>query len=282
MNFGSETMRRRVRFERNASRIVFDPVSSSFVVTWSKCNAPQAERARRIIDPSKRVPSISAMATLFDRGRITEDQVVPAAKAVGRAWDLGDREFLDTEEAKKSAEFVRNISTMCADSDRESVSCDFCQAMRHLVDEIANVRFSCFEIPEDCGRMIGSIVSAAEECLLIDGFLTWDAANRRRRFLFCLDRRECSELVYSVVSLLFDTGACPLLSVQDRRALRIIGLEKSDVVSDFRSDTVRAFCAFVIEQFRTMKAEGRNTLGAKITQQQLIDYVNQQETNKKE
>ena len=95
---------RRTRFERHASQVVFDPDSSSFVVTWAKCSLPMEERVASHKDPLTWIPSVSAMATLYDRGCVPHTQTVYAARAVGRAVDAGDREMLDTEGAKKAAE----------------------------------------------------------------------------------------------------------------------------------------------------------------------------------
>ena len=132
---------RRTRFERHASQVVFDPVSSSFVVTWEKCSKPMEQRVAAHRDPLVWIPSVSAMATLYDRGCVPHTQTVYAARAVGRAVDAGDREMLDTEGAKKAAELVRDLSSMCVDATSPSVERDIRQAMRHLLDEIAAVRF---------------------------------------------------------------------------------------------------------------------------------------------
>ena len=270
------TARPRVRFERNASRVVFDPGSRSFVVTWSKCNKTPDERISSCKDPARWVPSISAITTLYDRGRVSADQIVFAAKAVGRAWDAGDRDLLDTEEAKKAAELVRDIAEMCPDPSSQSASCDVGQAMRSLLDEIAAVRFSGADISDGAAdSVLESMDRAAAECLAEHGFTDWSARDMRRRFLYCLRRKECTDVVYTLVSLLFDAGACPLLSMSDRRTMRLHGLSVSGLDRKFDAETIGSFLRFALGKMRTMKSEGRSRMNVHLTQQQLTDSISQ-------
>ena len=265
---------RRTRFERHASQVVFDPDSSSFVVTWAKCSRPMEERVAAHKDPLTWIPSVSAMATLYDRGCVPHTQTVYAARAVGRAVDAGDREMLDTEGAKKAAELVRDLSSMCVDATSPSVERDIRQAMRHLLDEIAAVRFLNSNARLfDESEVIPVLDKAAKECFGSDGFVSWPAQSMRRRFMFCLNRRERTEVAYTLVSLLFDVGSCPLLSLSDRRALRMQSIRHSGIDGDFSPESVHSFFTYALERMRVMKEEGRSGLGARMTQQQLADSL---------
>lgn len=263
-----------MRFERHASQVVFDPDSSSFVVTWAKCSKPVEERVAEHKDPLSWIPSVSAIATLYDRGCIPHSQTVFAARAVGRAVDAGDREMLDTEGAKKAAELVRDLSSMCVDATSPAVERDVRQAMRHLLDEIAAVRFintpaKALEISE----VMQVLDKATDECFSSHGFVSWPAQSMRRRFMFCLNKRERTEVAYTLVSLLFDVGSCPLLSLSDRRALRMQSIKASGIDDVFMPETVHNFFLHALKTMRGMKDEGRSRLGERMTQQQLADSL---------
>ena len=265
---------RRTRFERHASQVVFDPVSSSFVVTWEKCSKPMEQRVAAHRDPLVWIPSVSAMATLYDRGCVPHSQTVFAARAVGRAVDAGDREMLDTEGAKKAAELVRDLSSMCVDATSPSVERDVRQAMRHLLDEIAAVRF--LNLPAkalEVSEVMPVLDKAAAECFSASGFVSWPAQSMRRRFMFCLNKRERTEVAYTLVSLLFDVGSCPLLSLSDRRVLRMQSIKASGIDERFSTESVHGFFMYALGKMRGMKDEGRSSLGARMTQQQLADSL---------
>lgn len=265
---------RRIRFERHPSQVMFDPSSLQFVVTWAKCGLSSERRLEARRDPLTWVPSVSAVATLYDRGCVPQDQVVYAAMAIGRAWAAGDREDLDTEEAKKAAELVHDLSSMCVDANSQSVARDVGQAMRHLLDEIARVRFMNL-VPEDLdgSKVLPPLEKAADECATEDGFWTWPHASMRRRFLFCLNRKERTPVSYTLVSLLFDAGSCPLLSLSDRRTLRMTAFRESGIDASFSNDGVRAFFRSALAKMREMKDSGRTRLGTRMTQKQLADSV---------
>ena len=265
---------RRTRFERHASQVVFDPDSSSFVVTWAKCSRPIEERVAAHKDPLTWIPSVSAIAVLYDRGCIPHSQTVFAARAVGRAIDAGDMEMLDTDGAKKAAELVRDLSSMCVDATSPSVERDVRQAMRHLLDEIAAVRFLNTPASElDESRVMPILNKATDECFSVHGFSSWPAQSMRRRFMFCMNKRERTEVAYTLVSLLFDVGSCPLLSLSDRRALRMQSIMASGIDDVFMPETVHGFFMHALNTMRAMKDEGRSRLGARMTQQQLADSL---------
>lgn len=225
------------------------------------------------------IPSVSAVATLFDRGCVPQDQVVYAAMAIGRAWAAGDRVDLDTDEAKKAAELVHDLASMCVDANSPSVARDVGQAIRHLLDEMASVRFMN-ALPEefDEASVLPPLEKAADECGRVDRFPEWPHASMRRRFLYCLNRRERTPVVYTLVSLLFDSGSCPLLSLSDRRTIRMKTLRKvSGALGTssvgFSPDSMRAFFREALATMREMKADGRRSLGSRMTQKQLADSV---------
>lgn len=268
---------RRVRFEHRPSLAMFDPSSLQFVVTWSKCGLAPEKRLEARRDPMTWIPSVSAVATLYDRGRVPQDQVVYAAMAIGRAWAAGDRVDLDTDEAKKAAELVHDLSTMCVDANSPAVARDVGQAIRHLLDEMAAVRF--MNAPPEAfeeAAVLPALEKAADECGRTDGFAAWPHASMRRRFLYCLNRRERTPVVYTLVSLLFDAGSCPLLSLSDRRTIRMMAFRKVDGMEGpvgFSGDTMRAFLKEALATMRAMKEDGRSALGARMTQKQLADSV---------
>lgn len=266
--------RRKIRFERHSSQVVFDPATSDFVVTWTKCGIPDSERLAARRDPRKWIPSVSAVSTLFDRGCIPQNRIVFAARAIGRAWNAGDRDSLDTEESKKAAELVADLSSMCVDPESESVAMDIGQAMRHLIDEMAAVRFAslpCEEFEESA--VMPALEKAAGECFGVEGFESWPAMAKRRRFMFCLNRRERSEVKYTLVSLLFDTGSCPLLSLSDRRMLRMQAVRESGLSEGLTPESMCRFFRYALSRMRGMKDAGLAKLGGIMSQQQLVDCL---------
>ena len=263
-----------MRFESHPSQVMFDPASLQFVVTWAKCGLPPEKRLEARRDPMTWIPSISAVATLYDRGCVPQGQVVYAAMAIGRAWAAGDREDLDTEEAKKAAELVHDLSSMCVDANSPSVARDVGQAMRHLLDEIAGVRFMNLRHEDlDEKVVVPPLMKAVSECMSENGFWTWPHSSMRRRFLFCLNRRERTQVAYSLISLLFDSGSCPLLSISDRRAIRTMAFRESGMDSSFSRDGVLAFFTSALRKMREMKENGRHRLSERMSQKQLADII---------
>jgi len=253
---------------------VFDPSSSAFVVTWAKCGVPLEERIAVHKDPLVWIPSVAAVATLYDRGCIPPSQVVYAAMAIGAAWAAGDRDMLDTEEAKKAAELLHDLSSMCVNASSPSVAKDVSQAMRHLLDEMAAVAFAGTDAKEfEDGAVLPSLDKSTSECFADHRFTEWPAPSMRRRFLFSLNKRERTPVAYTLISLLFDVGSCPLLSLSDRRGLRMQSIKASGLSQSFSPAEVHSFFAFALSQMRNAKAEGKTRLGARMTSQQLADSL---------
>ena len=273
MTSGVTNRHRRVRFERNPSQIAFDPASSSYVVTWAKCNIPEERRLELRKDPLAYMPSIGAMAALYDRGCVPPGRVVYAAESVARAWSAGDREGLDTESAKKAAELVGDLSSMCVDPSSPAVAKDIGQAMRHLLDEMAQVEFAEVNADDFGQNAIDSLSRAADECFGIPGFGCWPSTSMRRRFLYCLSRRERTKVAYTLVSLLFDYGSCPILSLSDRRALRMQSIKASGIDKEFSASTVKAFFGYAMGEMRKTKELGMCRLNGRMTPQQLVDSL---------
>lgn len=259
----------RVRFERHASRIVYDKDTKTFVVTWTKCNMPEKRRLDASRDPFRWMPSVAAIVTLCDRSLVPVGEMVHAAESIGRAYDAGDRELLDTEEAKKAAEMVRDLAYMNA-SDM-----DVCEAILRLLGEIAKVRFAAADFGDS---ILVPLFKACDECFAIEGFATWEAQSMRRRFLYCLSRKERTEVAYTLVSLLFGTGSCPLLQVSDRRILRTIVSKKVENAAGGRVDwhsacAAKSFLRAALGEMADAKASGLSSIRSKMTQQQLADSV---------
>lgn len=268
------TRRNGVRFERNPSQVVFNPEIASYVVTWAKCNLSQEERVAKQKDRLKWRPSVSAMASLFDRGRVEKENTVAAARAVGEAWRAGDRYLIDTDGAKKATELVADLSGMCVDPRSQDVIRDIGQALRHLVDEIALARFiSEPETSFDESKIVPSLEKAAGECLSIAEFATWPAPSQRRRFLYCLNKHERSRVAYTLVSLLFDTGACPLLSLSDSRALRTVALAESKLEQEFSAEGMGRFFRIALSKMQEARRDPSIRLKDMLTQQQFSDCV---------
>lgn len=264
---------RRVCFESRPSQVIFDPVSTMFVVTWVKCGLPEGDRLAKIEDPLVHVPSISAIATLYDRGVIPQRQIVYAARAVGKAWRLGDRFLLDTDSAKKAAELISDLSLMQMDANNPDAAIDIGQAIRNLVDEIAAVRFMNADARSFDNGALESMKKAMEKCLSDEEFLSWPSHCKRRKFLYCLKPRERTEVAYTLVSLMFDNGSCPLLSVADKRNLRLQAIKRSQVDMDFSLESASKFFSFALSVMRDMKEVGSVHVDGKITQQQMTDIV---------
>lgn len=264
---------RGVKFERHASQIVFDPVSLSFVVTWAKCNRTLDERlAKRA--PAHFIPSIVSIATLFDRGLIDTSHVVYAAKSVGAAWKAGDRDGLDTEEAKKAVELVSDLSSMCVNPSSTSVSADIGQAFRHMLDELAAVRFLNTPIAEFKDEaVLPALDKAVAECICTAGFLDWPAMAKRRRMLFCLNRKERTEVTYTIVSMLFDTGSCPLLSLSDRRIIRMHASKASGLGLGEGSGTYQSFFRYALLEMREMRESDTAHVSGRLSPKEMLDIV---------
>ena len=204
-----------MRFERHASRVAFDQSIPGYVATWSKCGLPDARRITGRPDPSRWIPSIAAMATLYDRGAVPQDRIVCAGRAVAMAWNAGDREMLDSESAKGAAEMVRGIALSSGPGEM-----DMMQAMRTLADEIAAVRLMDAPRESLCdGAVMRALEMACAECMSVPGFASWPAQSMRRRFIFCLRKRHRTDFAYTLASVLFGAGACPLLPLRDRVSL---------------------------------------------------------------
>ena len=264
----------RVRFERHASQVVFDPDSSSYVVTWAKCGIAEDERLRLRKDANGWIPSVSAMAELYDRGVVSGDRVVPAALAISAAYGSGDRVGLDTETSRRAAELVGEIARMGSDSSSPSDSADLGHAIRGLIDEMAEVRFRNSSMDDFSEDSLSALEKAAEECMSVPDFTEWPPKSMRRRFLYCLKNRNRTPLSYTMASLIFDCGTCPLLTSQDRRALRMQSLKASAMEAGmFSKESIASFFAHALGVMRDAKSEGKTSLGIRMTQQEFADSV---------
>lgn len=263
-----------LRFERNPSQVIFNPAEGAYVVTWAKCNLPVEARIAKQKDCLKWRPSVSAMASLFDRGRIEQENTVAAARAIGAAWRAGDRFLLDTDGAKKATELVSDLSGMCVDPKSPDVIRDIRQALRRLVDEIAAVRFTSeLEANFDRSKILPSLSKAIRECLKNKDFCSWPASSQRRRFLYCLNKHERSKVAYTLVALLFDTGACPLLSLSGSRALRTVSIAASKLGLEFSAENVDRFFEIALGKMQEARKDLTIQFQDMITQQQLSDSV---------
>lgn len=256
-------MARRVRFERHPSRIVLDPSASSFVVSWTKCGVDEKSRLAASRDPNRWLPAVSAVADVCERGCVSGDGVWAAAASIGRAYDAGDRYLLDTDAAKKAAEMVRDLASMHAGKS------DVWQAIRHLLDEIAHVRFANAPLSEFDERILVPLFRAFDACMAVDGFADWPPASMRRRFLYCLRRNERTQVAYTLVGLFFDVGSCPLLSLADRRTIRM----RANSIFNGSGRGRKELFAFCLSEMASAKKAGLSSIGARMTQQQLADSL---------
>lgn len=260
-----------MRFERHPSRVAFDPVSSSFVVTWTKCGVPAAERLSARRAPAYWIPSVGAVVELCDRGCVPPGWIFAAATAVGTAFDAGDRNGLDTDAARKAAELVRDLASVLRDSSDPSTGMDIGLAMRRLMDAMAEVRFRNADSSEFAEDASAPVERAVGECFAVPGSSAWTSSSFRRRVLFGLRRRERTEVAYTLVSLLCDTGSCPLLSARDRCLLRAQAYAASGIGGKFTHETASSFLRFALGRMREAKSRGLSRLGERITQQQMAD-----------
>lgn len=248
--------KKKVRFERHPSQVVFDPSSSSFVVTWSKCGKPVSERLASGKNPLAWIPSISAIVELCDRGCVHREWAIPAAKAVARAWDAGDRCGLDTDDAKKAAELVRDLSYVYTVSSDSTAYTDVWQAIRCLIDAMAKVRFMSLPLGEfEDDRIMPAIDKAVSECFTCDEFAVWQKSSMRRKFLYGIKRKDRTMVVYTLAALLFDSGACPILSIKDKYCLRVDSLEYSGLSADFSTTATIRFLKHALSVMREAKAK---------------------------
>jgi len=252
---------------------MFDPSSLQFVVTWSKCGLPTEKRLEARRDPMTWMPSISAIATLYERGCVPGDKMLAAASSIGRSYDAGDRYLLDTDDAKRAAEMVRDLAYINAGKT------DLRQAIRNLIDEIAHVRFSSAPASEFDENILGPLGSAWDKCMSIEGFDTWKPASMRRRFLYCMRRKDRTQVAYTLVGILFDIGSCPLLSLSDRRTLRMMSFSKAreGCVEESAEwppmNSAKEVFRFALEEMSAAKNAGLRYVCCKMTQQQLADSI---------
>lgn len=262
---------KKLKFERHASQVVYDPGAGSYVVTWAKCDRPIEERLSQRKDLARWRPSVVAVATLYDRGKIDESHVMAAAKSISESWRLGDREFLDSEGCKKAAELVSDLANINGDGVGTK---DIMLAIRNLLDEVAKVRFQDEPIESfSDDSILRALSRAAGECLSIDGFMSWSPISKRRRFLYCLNKRERNRVSYTLISMLFDNGACPLLSSADRRTIRTIASEKSGMSEKVDQSTVDGFFSVALGMMNDAKSRGESQIRESLTQQQLSDSI---------
>lgn len=261
---------RKLCFERHPTQIAYDASTDAFVVRWSKKNGSKVEP-----DISKWRPSIGAVTTLYDRGKVESGQVLAAAKAIGCAWDLGDREYLDSEGCKKAAETIRDMSNV-EKGDVKFNEKDMKLLIRRLLDEMAAVRFMYEPQRNFSKEAMIPMVKAIDRCYNTPGFADWPAISRRRKFLLCLKKRECTGVVYTIAALLFDTGACPLLSSMDRRTVRVMAMEKSNIQNDNGRDAMVEFVEYSMTKIREAKAAGECRIMGSLTQQQFSDTITSQ------
>ena len=257
-----------VKFERRASRVVFDHAFSRFVVTRARRSRSQDVRMSDRKDSQTWLPSVSAVATLYDRGCVPQGLVKFAARAVGCAFDAGDRELLDTEAVRKAAETVRNMSCVCRGPSSPVSVQDVGQAMRRLSDEIAAVRFlKTAEDDFDERSVMPVMERGISECLLLNGFFTGLPASMRRTFMFCLNRGERTKVIYTLATLAFDAGACPLLSVLDRRTLRMRAANISGLSDELSRESLMEFFRVALSMMREARLAGRPTVCNDVTQE---------------
>jgi len=273
---GGERRRPAFRFERMPARITLDPGLGFYVVTWSKCGESEERRLSASKDPAIWMPSVSAVAELFDRGCVSQDRIIPAAVSVRRAWEAGDRLNLDTEGARNAASFVSAVLSMRADSSEQSFARDVWKAMRSLADEIAMARF----VSEPSGSFAEDAVMpvmerAIAESSAEEGFLSWNPQCRRRRLLYAVRKRDATPVVYTLTSLLFDTGSCPLLPMLARRSVRAAAGAESGFFGSvgFSAEKATAFVASALRIMREANESGLPSPSTKMTQQQLADSV---------
>ena len=262
-----------IHIETHPSRVVFDPVSSSFVVTWAKCDRPENERVLAHKNPAVWIPSVSSIAELYDRGKIKGVQIIYAARSIGRALEAGDRHLLDTDAAKCAAEMVSRLEACRRDEKTQSACRDIGQSIRNLLDEIARVKFMGLSEGDLGNEAVDILDRAFVKCFHIHGFCGWPMPSKRRRMLYEIKSRDRSEVVYAAVALLFDTGPCPILSMKNRRALRIKAVDESHIDSGMTPDSVHKFFSYIVSVMSEMKKAGDIDVPFCVTQQEMSDMV---------
>lgn len=241
-------------------------------MTWTKCGRPVGERVLAGASTLSWLPSVAAVAELFDRGCVFGESVLPAARAVARAYDAGDRAGLDTDAAKRAAEIVMAVATA------DAVQDDASSALRGLVDAIAAARLA--SEPEESlsdAAVLPPLARAAAECLREEGaqFNEWSQSSKRRRFLYCLRRRERTPAAYTLASLLFATGACPLLGSRGRKAASLAAFRESGVDPlRLTEDGCAAFLRSALRMLREAHATGTEPRLASIGAAECISAQN--------
>lgn len=269
-----------VRFERHASRVVYDQSMNALVVSWSKGDINSRKRLEARKDLKFWKPSVDAVLTLWDRMGSPEGLVFAVANAVRDAYETGDRSVLDTEAARKAASLVCDLMRLHAaatesSSTTEDISAnDVRCALRRLMDEMAVVRFS--NLPESAfaeESVLPQVVKALTACYAVPAFTAWVAASCRRRFLYELSNRGRTEVVYALAGLFFAVGSCPLLTASDRVALRDAILNDLGPCCNDLAST-QAFFREALARLRALKHEGKAQFASlKISPQKLADSL---------
>ena len=220
-----------MKFERQTRHVVYCADQDIYRVSWDPVHTD-----RTLKDPERHLVGVAtalAFWDLVDR----HDHCLGCARTVKAAWDAGDRYLLDTDAARQAAELVSDLAvTKPADE-------DICSALTDLMNAIAPVRLSQlrmedFEVLPVCTR-------ALESCLKVEGYGSWTAQARKRRFLYALRQIERTPLIYTLMSLYFNIGPTPLLTTRQRQELLSLprgeGLEGATLYFD---NCLRAITAY--------------------------------------
>lgn len=201
-----------MHFERLARRVIYVPdgegkeEKACYLATNGKVGAPE----RKPLDPARRRVGIAAALTYWTNVDKRE-HCFACARTIAESYALGDRWLLDTEEAKKAAEIV------CSLVRNPPESMDVCAALIDLSDEIAKVRLAKTQ-PEDF-EVFEILQEAAAKCREIEGYESWNAHARQRRFVYVIPRAGRTEVVKTLVGLMFGIGDTDLVTTHQRHEL---------------------------------------------------------------
>lgn len=195
-----------MKFEKQQKHVTYVESDDIYRVSWDSVFASP----RTIRDPSKHLVGIAAAVMYWDSVD-RRNHCLGCARTINESWKCGDRYLLDTDEARRDAELVSDLSSSRPDDN------DICSALSDLQNAISMVRLNDLEM--DDFEVLPACTEAISKCMNIDGFNEWTPQAKRRRFLYELSRKDRTSVVYTLMGLYFGYGSTPIVTSRQKQEL---------------------------------------------------------------
>lgn len=222
-----------MEFERRARRVVYVQKDEIYLATKAKVGAA----VRKPIDPLKVRVGVAAALTYW-AAVDKREHCLACARTIEESYSLGDRLLISSIGAKSAAEIV------CSLVRNPPESMDICAALMDLENEIAKVRLS-MTTPEQF-EVLDILQAAAAKCREIEGFESWNNHARQRRFVYEIPRKDCTEVIKTLVGLMFGVGDTNLLTSSQRYELLSLPKMGTDIdgLVRYASDCIDKITAY--------------------------------------